>query len=622
MIRIFHSLKSKYISKRNLFTVSFAVLLSLAVSLTVSANPGYFGGEGEHIVSTGKKSLILDKERVIITIAPPFARVEGVYHICNPEKESTVEIGFPHLGPQKTNEMLGSRKPQSFAVSVNDVPVKHTPVRVKKEKNVWMLTDDKGNAIRELSLPPRKTAPPGSSDNFWESIYSAYWYLWKVHFDAGEEKKIVCSYEHLLGGLDHFWSFFYKMKTGSTWSQSIKSVDIEVDLSENTSLDYHTPPFREKLASLYTRGRNDRESMMLDCTFNFLTQVSPPGFTLRGNTLVWHFENYKPVDDISLVWNHPPLSATSVLENSFRYAADKAVDGDPSTCWAEGVKDSGIGQRLRIPVKSRFSLMKTGPVSGVSLLAGYAKNEETFQNNNRPRKIRLDFCRLSTRGVTMGSCILRKTLELKDTAKWQHMELNRFFCADGLALQIDSVYRGTKFDDTAISELKPELMDVRVTASSCGGRQYLPENVFDAVSAFNSAGNLNTAWVEGAKGPGRGEWVKIDWGKRKEVSLVSIYPGYGKSEGIGRDRLFFENNQLGTAILEFSDGSRKKIDFPRRSGEYYSGAAFTFAPVMTSSLKLIIREVYPGKKYDDTCISDIEINPPKAGAYKTVDECW
>ncbi|MDQ7821428.1 MAG: hypothetical protein RDV48_01400 [Candidatus Eremiobacteraeota bacterium] len=611
-------------NKRDGFFVilCLAVLMAVRAASPASANPGFFGGEGEHIVLTGKGNLVLREEKVLIRITPPFAFVEGIYSLCNPGRENTVEIGFPHARPHKPNEKMGLRKPRDFSVSVNDIPVQYRSALIKKEKNTWILKDEKGK-VKKLGLPSQKAAPPGSSEHFWESIYSSEWYMWKTHFNEGEEKTIRCSYEYLLGGLDHFWSLSYMMKTGSTWSQSIKNVDMEADLSENTSLEYYTPPFKEKLASFYTRVKDDMDAMKADCTYNFLVGVSPPGFTIKGNTIVWHFENYKPVDDIWLRWGHPPLSATSVLENSFRYSADKAVDGDPATCWAEGVKGPGCGQRLRIPVKSRFSLLKGGPLSGVSILAGYGKSEEAFQANNRPRKVRLDFCRLSNRGVTRGFCVLRKSMELKDSIKWHDVEIGRFLCADGIALQIDSVYKGKKYDDTAISEVRPELLDLQVTASSSAGSQYLPENVFDAFSAFNSNGDLNTAWVEGVKGPGKGEWVKISWGKKKEVSAITIYPGYGKNRGgIPSGRLFFENNQLKVAYLEFSDNSRKKIAFPKRGSASYEADAFSFKPVMTSSVKLIIGEVYAGTKYDDTCVSDMEINPLKPGVYETVDECW
>lgn len=118
-----------------------------------------------------------------------------------------------------------------------------------------------------------------------------------------------------------------------------------------------------------------------------------------------------------------------------------------------------------------------------------------------------------------------------------------------------------------------------------------------------------TAWVEGAKGHGVGEWIQVEFtGEFTEVpiSKIGIISGYAKGER------FKQNNRIKKAQLVFSNGRRVSINLKDTAEMQY----FSFEPVLTDKVKLVIEDVYPGTKWDDTCISEIEFHVPDDFVFK------
>jgi eukaryotic-like serine/threonine-protein kinase len=132
----------------------------------------------------------------------------------------------------------------------------------------------------------------------------------------------------------------------------------------------------------------------------------------------------------------------------------------------------------------------------------------------------------------------------------------------------------------------------RVEASSTlsPAEKYAPQNIID--------GRLETAWAEGAPGPGLGEWIVLTF-KPQTVREVEVYPGYGKQPNI-----FYANNRLKRATLSFSDGTKVEASF---TDELRRQTIMLDAPIHVSSLKLVIEDVYPGSQFNDTAISEINL---------------
>jgi serine/threonine protein kinase len=200
-------------------------------------------------------------------------------------------------------------------------------------------------------------------------------------------------------------------------------------------------------------------------------------------------------------------------------------------------------------------------------------------------------------GLALGELrILRNAIFARHGRTFESPGLQRYYNSRSW-YKPDADYSDDRLSETdrvnlqRISEAERQSRAAQATtaqASSQRNERFTPDNTRDDL--------IETAWVEGVKGPGTGEWIAFTF-KPQTIQYIEIYPGYGKSR-----ELFFANHRLKRATLIFSDGTRASLqlfDEPRVQ------TVALQAPVRSGSLRLIIEEVYAGSKYDDTVISEI-----------------
>jgi serine/threonine protein kinase len=134
---------------------------------------------------------------------------------------------------------------------------------------------------------------------------------------------------------------------------------------------------------------------------------------------------------------------------------------------------------------------------------------------------------------------------------------------------------------------------VTATASSTRdafrGIGYEPEKALD--------GSMMTAWVEGVKGPGIGEWIRFDFGKEVKLRRIFIAPGYFKSPQIWQ-----KNNRIAVAVFYFSDGKSREFRFPNQMEEQ----KIEVGEIRTKWVRVEIKQVYNAQSdSEDTAISQI-----------------
>ncbi|MEC0235353.1 discoidin domain-containing protein [Paenibacillus kribbensis] len=124
------------------------------------------------------------------------------------------------------------------------------------------------------------------------------------------------------------------------------------------------------------------------------------------------------------------------------------------------------------------------------------------------------------------------------------------------------------------------------TLSDQAGNSYTAGNIMD--------GDASTAWCEGVKGDGIGEWIKIDFGSMQELKGFELINGLAKSSNA-----FQVNNRVKRMKLEFSNGQTLTIDNDFISNQFLD------KPIYSSFVKITIEAVEKGSKYHDTCMSEI-----------------
>ena len=141
------------------------------------------------------------------------------------------------------------------------------------------------------------------------------------------------------------------------------------------------------------------------------------------------------------------IKASSSLNDS--YKAEFANDLSYKTAWVEGKKDEGIGEYLEYYFKN-----DSPRITEIIISNGYMKSEETWKNNNRVKKLKL-----YVNGVPFG------ILNLKDSRTDQYFSVgtlghNKNGTDLVLKFEILEVYKGNKYNDTAITEIYFDGIDV------------------------------------------------------------------------------------------------------------------------------------------------------------------
>ena len=121
-------------------------------------------------------------------------------------------------------------------------------------------------------------------------------------------------------------------------------------------------------------------------------------------------------------------------------------------------------------------------------------------------------------------------------------------------------------------------------------RTYNPWNVVD--------GDKSTAWVEGVRGNGINQWVKVIFDCKVKIGKISMIAGYTA------DRYRFENNNRVKRIrVSFSDGFQTVENL--EDTMYPQFLDIEYIPQATQWVKFEIVDIYLGSKYRDTAISEI-----------------
>jgi hypothetical protein len=149
---------------------------------------------------------------------------------------------------------------------------------------------------------------------------------------------------------------------------------------------------------------------------------------------------------------------------------------------------------------------------------------------------------------------------------------------------------------------------------------YSPKNAFD--------GDLSTAWVEGAPGPGVGEWLQIELESPKEIAGIILWPGYLKNyETLHNNALprvievRIDDKTLATSTVPYSleDDNppprphAQDIDlngecFPTKDTANFSPRILFFRKMRVGkTIKLVVKKADYGFKFDDLAISDIDL---------------
>ncbi|WP_299242212.1 hypothetical protein [uncultured Aquimarina sp.] len=158
------------------------------------------------------------------------------------------------------------------------------------------------------------------------------------------------------------------------------------------------------------------------------------------------------------------VSASSYLKTQGKtsYVPKNAHDFDYKNAWVEGVDGYGVGEFLE------FSFPQENPrITQISIVNGYVKSEKAWRENSRVKKLKMYI-----------DDVPYAILNLKDERATNHFEVAPIGNADRnnyeelaklpdwtMKFEILEVYRGEKYEDTVISEIYFDGIDVHCFAA-------------------------------------------------------------------------------------------------------------------------------------------------------------
>lgn len=146
----------------------------------------------------------------------------------------------------------------------------------------------------------------------------------------------------------------------------------------------------------------------------------------------------RPTEDPGTPLGAVPVSASSALppEGGNDYRPQNLVDGDLSTCWAEGVSGQGEGEWVRLDLGEPTML------STIEIANGYQKDQRRFEGNPRLKTIRIEY--------SDGSAQL---IQMHDDGGYQAITPPPI-ATEWVRLVIQATYPGATWPDTSISEVR------------------------------------------------------------------------------------------------------------------------------------------------------------------------
>ena len=125
------------------------------------------------------------------------------------------------------------------------------------------------------------------------------------------------------------------------------------------------------------------------------------------------------------------------------------------------------------------------------------------------------------------------------------------------------------------------------------------ELTFTYVPSVALDGDFTTAWIEGVEGDGQGEWIMLSSGTPFTFSGVMIGAGYQKDASV-----YEKNGRPVSLIMECSDGTSWQL-----TNLYdWGGSLIPLGRTVTATwVRFTIGDVETGTKYQDTCISEIQL---------------
>ena len=161
------------------------------------------------------------------------------------------------------------------------------------------------------------------------------------------------------------------------------------------------------------------------------------------------------VDDL-VKWNRAAKNKYRVKATASsslaKHPAQNILDGDPSTAWCEGVRGSGISEKITFAIDAKMGIPCR--LFGVAVSHGYLKSQSTYIENGKVSNFSLSSCDKKTVFIRNQKISVAKRFDVAgDYFEFPSSLQERRYGKLCIELDINQVVKGAKFQDTCISEV-------------------------------------------------------------------------------------------------------------------------------------------------------------------------
>jgi hypothetical protein len=419
-----------------LFSLLFGLLI---VTTRVQANGG---GYSKGVVSTsafqpiGVEQVEMLSELLEINLHIEYADIRIEYVLHNPGKKVTVECGFPAVFEE--GSMFAPLAP-------SDPGKKPTPREPKKLEDFSLLADGKSIPVK---LREDHAGIPGHTGRQIES-----WHVVKIPFAEGQTRHIQVSYRNpyyfSFRSVSDDWSnaapsLTYAFSAAALWAGPIKQGTVIINA---TSVDPATVKFNHPKRYAGEKGTwkwsfTDLEPTLED---DLVIETRPDQHGYHGGYVAeggeWKDDTVK--NGRWMRYLGFTASASSVLkeDNGSEHKAENVADWERDTAWVEGKEGDGLGESITL------TLTKPATVGRVGIVNGYTKSRELYAANNRAMILKVSVNEGRPFNVEIPDEFL------KDEHFWFDVPKSSVLVKT-VKLEIVTIYPGTTYRDTAISDIK------------------------------------------------------------------------------------------------------------------------------------------------------------------------
>ncbi|MDV7141010.1 hypothetical protein R3X28_19160, partial [Maribacter sp. TH_r10] len=212
------------------------------------------------------------------------------------------------------------------------------------------------------------------------------------------------------------------------------------------------------------------------------------------------------------------------------YKAKNLTDFSYQTAWVEGEKGYGIGTSIN------FSFVPTHPrVTTIIFANGYVKSKEAWKNNSRVHKLKVyvnnePYAIIELNDIYSKQIVgLEKPLGNSDRDNFDKLKEKDNWT---LRFEILSVYKGDKYDDTAISEIYFDGLDVHCLAKGTSitmgdNSQKAIEDLIvgDEILSFNKkSGKYESSVIKELASQIHKDLINIEFSNGMQITCTKDHP--------------------------------------------------------------------------------------------------